>query len=272
MRHLYECPMRWADLDMLGHVNNVTYVDYLREARSDFLWTTLSRDSSDAGSVLRHEVAYLFPLLFRFRPVHVECWVSAVEADTLDMAFEVFHDVDGARTVYLRATTRVEISLSAADRATLATYVHDVDPPEVASTAPVSVGPGAFTFPLHVRHSDLDASGVVDDVQFFEFLQESRVRMIADLTRGRDLPPMHFVVAQTDVDYLAPIRRRAQPYRVVSEVSRVGRRSMAIDSEIFDADRRLASARVTTVFFDLEKQTSVDPHPALRERLLQVAR
>jgi len=37
MRHVYECPMRWADMDMLGHVNNVTYVDYLQEARIDML-------------------------------------------------------------------------------------------------------------------------------------------------------------------------------------------------------------------------------------------
>ena len=27
--------MRWADLDQLGHVNNVVYVDYLQEARVD---------------------------------------------------------------------------------------------------------------------------------------------------------------------------------------------------------------------------------------------
>ena len=29
--------MRWADMDMLGHVNNVTYVDYLQEARIGML-------------------------------------------------------------------------------------------------------------------------------------------------------------------------------------------------------------------------------------------
>ena len=29
--------MRWADMDLLGHVNNVTYVDYLQEARVDML-------------------------------------------------------------------------------------------------------------------------------------------------------------------------------------------------------------------------------------------
>ena len=36
-RHIYLCPMRWADMDSLGHVNNVTYVDYLQEARVDML-------------------------------------------------------------------------------------------------------------------------------------------------------------------------------------------------------------------------------------------
>ena len=30
MRHVYYCPMRWADMDSLGHVNNVVYVDYLQ--------------------------------------------------------------------------------------------------------------------------------------------------------------------------------------------------------------------------------------------------
>ena len=38
-RHVYECPMRWADMDLLGHVNNVVYVDYLQEARVDMLRT-----------------------------------------------------------------------------------------------------------------------------------------------------------------------------------------------------------------------------------------
>ena len=36
-RHIYLCPLRWADMDSLGHVNNVTYVDYLQEARVDML-------------------------------------------------------------------------------------------------------------------------------------------------------------------------------------------------------------------------------------------
>ena len=35
MPHTYECPVRWADMDMLGHVNNAAYLDYVAEAREN---------------------------------------------------------------------------------------------------------------------------------------------------------------------------------------------------------------------------------------------
>ena len=37
MRHVYECQIRRADLHGDGTVGNVTYVDYLQEARLDLL-------------------------------------------------------------------------------------------------------------------------------------------------------------------------------------------------------------------------------------------
>src|SRR6476620_6035112 len=95
VRHLYECPMRWADLDLLGHVNNVTYVDYLQEARVDMM-RSLGQgreshdDLEDGVVVVRHEVTYLSPLELRFRPVSIECWVTDVRAASFTMAYEVF--------------------------------------------------------------------------------------------------------------------------------------------------------------------------------------
>ncbi|MFE4477710.1 acyl-CoA thioesterase, partial [Kitasatospora sp. NPDC056789] len=38
MRHIYRCPLRWADMDAYGHVNNVVFLRYLEEARIDFLF------------------------------------------------------------------------------------------------------------------------------------------------------------------------------------------------------------------------------------------
>ena len=37
VRHRYDCPLRWGDIDQLNHVNNVKYVDYLQEARGALL-------------------------------------------------------------------------------------------------------------------------------------------------------------------------------------------------------------------------------------------
>ena len=49
-RHIYLCPLRWADMDSLGHVNNVTYVDYLQEARVDMLRVHAPDDAAASSS------------------------------------------------------------------------------------------------------------------------------------------------------------------------------------------------------------------------------
>jgi len=272
--------MRWADLDLLGHVNNVVYVDYLQEARVDML---RSHDRRGAGEeltegvvVVRHEVTYRSPLAFRFRPVSIECWVTEIRAASFTMAYEVFHDDgEGGRTVYIRATTKLSPyvfstemprRLSADEKEALGAYFEPPDErpkPERFTVAHTDQG----HYPVHVRFSDVDVYGHVNNVKYFEYLQESRVRWFAAMTRGLDIPPLHFVVAQTDVDYRRPILFRAEPYDCWSQLAHLGSRSMTIESEICDRDEVLARARVTTVFFDLEAQRAVEPHAELRQRL-----
>src|SRR6478752_296188 len=98
--------MRWADLDMLGHVNNVVYVDYLQEARVDLFRThgpsAREGDLAEGVVVVRHEVSYLAPLNFGFTPVSIECWVTEIRAASFTMAYEVFHQQGADRVVYLR--------------------------------------------------------------------------------------------------------------------------------------------------------------------------
>ncbi len=64
-RHLYRCPLRWADMDAQGHVNNVTYVDYLQEARVDVFRVHApvrgGEELAEGVVVVRHEVDYLRP-------------------------------------------------------------------------------------------------------------------------------------------------------------------------------------------------------------------
>ena len=272
--------MRWADLDHLGHVNNVVYVDYLQEARVDMLRAHGRGTGALAEGlvVVRHEVTYLKPLTYDFRPVSIECWVTDIKAATFTMAYEIFHDTpstdgaDGDRIVYVRATTVLTPfvfaeerprRITAQERETLEGHLEpDQQPRRRTPPLPEEV---TSHYPIHVRFSDVDVYGHVNNVKYFEYLQEARISMIAELVPRRRFS---VVVAQTDVDYLQPLLFRADPYDCRTSITRVGTRSMTVESEIRDSDRVLARARVVVVFFDLAGGRSAEPESEVREVLM----
>ncbi|TDC49536.1 acyl-CoA thioesterase [Jiangella ureilytica] len=103
MRHIYECSVRFDDLDAFGHVNNVTFAEYLQEARVDFAHRQLtsSGDAPHEGSVVVHQsVDYLAPVPFRTEPLQVEVWVTRIGTTSFEVAYEVKDDT----SLYARAT------------------------------------------------------------------------------------------------------------------------------------------------------------------------
>ena len=277
--------MRWADMDLLGHVNNVTYVDYLQEARVDMLRThgpaASTGELAEGVVVVRHEVTYLAPLTFQFRPVKIESWVTEVRAASFTMAYEVFHEEpDGTRRVYLRAATVLTPYVFATERPRRLTDVEREtlqafhEPTDRGPRTPLSPTRRVETghYPVQVRFSDVDVYGHVNNVKYFEYLQEARIQLMDRL--WRDLPDgtprVSMVVAQTDVDYKVPILFRPEPYDVWSWIARVGSRSATIESVICDGDTVLSQARVTIVFFDQQTQRSTAPPQVYRERLSSV--
>jgi acyl-CoA thioester hydrolase len=127
-------------------------------------------------------------------------------------------------------------------------------------------------YPVHVRFSDVDVYGHVNNVKYFEYFMEGRILMTARLWKGvpEGTPEPSMVVAQTDVDYKLPILFRPEPYDAWSWISRVGERSMTIESEICDGDTVLSRARVAMVFFDPVTGSATPPPAAYKERLLGV--
>ncbi|MFB4195106.1 acyl-CoA thioesterase [Streptomyces carpaticus] len=107
MRHVYECPLRWSDMDSFGHVNNVIFLRYLEEARIDFMFRLARQADSGAftgGSVVaRHEIDYLRPLVHRHAPVSVELWVAKLGGASVTVAYEI----KDTEQVYVRASTVV---------------------------------------------------------------------------------------------------------------------------------------------------------------------
>ena len=281
--------MRWADLDMLGHVNNVTYVDYLQEARVDMLRFHSSHghgasqqqgDIAEGVVVVRHEVTYLRPLLFTFDSVSIECWVTDIRAASFTIAYELFRTSTsrpGERVVFARATTVLSPfvfaeerprRISPEERTRLEHFYEPAERRTVSRAQPVprtEVG----HFPVHVRFSDVDVYGHVNNVKYFEYFQEARIQLM--VASGRELGQgYHLVVAQTDVDYRRPILFRAEPYDCWSRLSKVGSRSFTQEAEICDGDEVLARAEVTVVFVDPKTGRSAEPPEEYKAPLLAV--
>ncbi|MCR6033409.1 acyl-CoA thioesterase [Nocardioides sp. zg-579] len=282
MRHVYECQVRWADQDLLGHVNNVVYVDYLQEARVDMLRTHgRSRQAEQLAEgvvVVRTEVGYRAPLFFDFRPVLVECWVTEIRAATFTLAYEVFHErPDGSRKVYLQAATVLTPyvfaeerprRLSPEEREGLAAYLEPADraPRVTFLERPATAG----RYPVRVRFSDVDVYRHVNNVTYFEYFQEARIHYFEELGRRseREVTRPLLVVARKEVDYRVPVLHRPEPYDAWSWISRVGNTSFDVQSELCDGDTVLARAHTTVVVVDADAQRPTPPDPAFREVLV----
>lgn len=304
VRHVYECPMRWADLDPLGHVNNVVYVDYLQEARVDMLRAHATApdraeptgaeqsadDLAEGVVVVSHSVTYLQPLHFRQGAggVLIDCWVSEIRAATFTMACELYHlpaEPGGERVVYARATTvltpyvfgtGLPRRLTAQEQERLRRFVEpgfETHPKRVRRLESVRDRPGATLYQVNVRFSDVDAYRHVNNVKYFEFFQESRIQALSALAPDLGLGPagLGLVLAHTDVSYQAPILHRPEPYECWTAVTEVGRTSFKLASEIRDGETVLSSGTMVLVFFDRDTERATEPPPELREALVNAS-
>ncbi len=251
--------MRWADMDLLGHVNNVTYLDYLAEARLH----VFPGLAAGRAPVARHRVGFAAPLVFHRRPVLVDTWVSHADAGEVTLEHEVYDAGEAGRRVYLRASSTLAHRLHAAE-----TDIVDGVRGPGHEWGPVASQPAAsrHSYPVKVRLSDTGEGGHASDVVHFEYFQEARIQYLMDLhTRGQSWS--HHVVARTDVDFLAPVPLRDAPYAVHSWIGHLGKRSFTIQAELRDDDRVLATASVVMVTFDMDTQRSTEMAPSQRARL-----
>ncbi|MCX6395510.1 MAG: thioesterase family protein [Propionibacteriales bacterium] len=280
MRHTYECALRWADMDLLGHINNVAYLDYLQEARIALMaaHAELSKQGSGEGLVVvRHELDFLVPLKFRKRPVLIDSWVTEIKSGSFVASYEIYDEGPEGRpedrTVYLRASSRLAAMvletgsprrISPTERSVLEGYLTECAP----RPAITSAGESQHVYPVQVRWSDLDPYQHVNNVKYIEYFQEARIQYSMKMHQPGDVFG-EFVVARIDVDYKRPIFFRDEPYQVHSWISRVGTTSAVFASEIRDGDAVLATTQVVTVGFDTATQKAAPLPEGHRARLLE---
>jgi acyl-CoA thioester hydrolase len=92
-RHRYTCRVRFSDVDVYGHVNNVKYFEYYQEARLAFMAEIAGVEGTEAPDlsrvVRRVDVDYRRPILFREEPYLVETWVSRVGTSSFTLESEI---------------------------------------------------------------------------------------------------------------------------------------------------------------------------------------
>lgn len=250
-------PLRWVDLDAQGHVNNAVIADYLQEARVRFL---LGGDNAallgHRTLVVGHQVEYLAPVEFRNEPVEVRLWVGEVGASRFTIGYEV---VQGG-VVAARARTLLCIFDFDAGRPRRMTaeergwFLAQAGP--LQTLRPLGrwrPGESAHCAPLTVRWTDLDAYGHVNNVRFFDFVAEARVQMSssADPAGNRMSAAAQagylWMVVRQDVDYLAQLDHRLEPYQTRVAVADMGRTSMTLVAEVIEPLAGTVHARATTV-------------------------
>jgi acyl-CoA thioester hydrolase len=269
-------------MDMLQHVNNVTYVDYLQEARIDMFTSHPEfhggEDLGEGVVVVRHELEFLAPMSFRSRPVLVDSWITEIRPASFTMAYEVYDAAraesgDSDRTVYLRASSVLAPfvfaaerprRLSEVEREVLGRYLAPAEPRQPLT----GTGASRHVHPLRVRWSDVDAYRHVNNVKYVEYFQEARLRYMMRMHQDGDTFGS-IVIARMDVDYRRPILFRLAPYEVHSWISHVGRTSFVVAAEIRDGDQVLATGRAVAVGFDREAQRAAELTPDHRARLLE---
>lgn len=269
--HHVRVPLRWVDLDAQGHANNAAIVDYLQEARVEFLLTGPNAHLLGNGIiVVGHQVEYLGPIFFTPEPLDIELSVGDVGA----ARFTVGYVVRQGDTVVGRARTLLAnfdfqagrpARLSDAERAWFLERQVELEP--MREVGSFDVGPDHHTLSFQVRWSDLDAYGHANNTRFFDYVAEARVALKTPLlpnairTNAVDAVDHAWLVVRQDMRYVGQIVHRLEPYEVRTGVGHVGRTSMTIAAEIVDPLSEALMARSTTVLVHGDAHGRPQPLP-----------
>ncbi len=260
MTHRYVCPLRWGDMDAQGHLNNAAFVDYLQEARVDYLLSgpPVMHDLLATGVlVVQHQVEYRRPVVFGPDGLPIRLWVDAVGGSRFRIGYEVG---DGSEVAVRARTSAAPYDLAdnrlrrlqAEERSVLAQGLEPAEP--LPSYPRIRWTEGGHRFGFTVRWSDLDSYGHANNVKYYDYVQEARIALMADTLgwsaaeeAAADPDADVWVVVRQDMDYLRPLDFRVAPYQVVTVVTAIGNRSVTLAAEIRDPDTAAVFAAARTV-------------------------
>ena len=127
-----------------------------------------------------------------------------------------------------------------------------------------------FRLQVYRRFSDLDPLGHVNNVVFYDYLQEARVQLLHQLGFMR-VEGFSMVVVKQEMTYRKPLLLSPEPITIESWVDHIGNSSFTFHYRIIDEDGDLAAVASTVLAaVDLATGRPVRLDPELRAALLEL--
>ncbi|MDR2619916.1 MAG: thioesterase family protein [Propionibacteriaceae bacterium] len=244
---------RWTDLDAQGHANNTAFAEYFQEARTQFISAGATAGMLTSGCVVvENQVEFARSIPYSRQPLRVEVVVSELGAAKFVLAMQLY---DGTQLAARNRNTccpydfdtRLPRRLTDAERAHLeANFVSASPFRELPSAQLHGVGERYEFYP---RWSDLDSYGHINNVRFFDFIQEARIAAmttasgkmarIGTSSWGEGELPTEYVtwlLARQDVKYIAQLGHRLTPYILVTAPIKIGTSSITYQAEVIDPE------------------------------------
>lgn len=131
--------------------------------------------------------------------------------------------------------------------------------------------------PVHLRWSDMDAYGHVNNVEFLRLLEQARISAFWHVDGRADAPGTAILdasgsaglvtlVARQEIEYLAPLEYQPEPIVVKLWLAHLGGASIDVCYEVCDAARTKTYARAVTTLVLIDTATSSPRRIGPRER------
>ena len=86
--------MRWSDMDVYQHINNVAFLGYFEMARVSLFFEHPTHDEQTGmrrGLVVAgHDIRYKRSVVYDPQPLDVQVWISGIRAAAFTCHYEVF--------------------------------------------------------------------------------------------------------------------------------------------------------------------------------------
>jgi acyl-CoA thioester hydrolase len=282
VRHVYECQMRRADLH--GEIiSNVAVVDYLQEARLDLLRhhnTSATPNPGEGLVVVNTVVDYLAPLRISDAPLFVAVWPTQVRAASFTLGYELFTGPVDDPLVHARASTVLTPYVFSAGRPRRMTaderdvLAQGLGPSPISDRTAPRGGPVwdgvVVERPVHVRFSDVDLLGHVNNLRYLDYAQIAQVDLLTGVyVEARVSGTVENMIVRSEIDYVGQMNLRPEPYVVRSRVVAVGGSSASFEQEILDGEQVMARSRIVEVNVDPQTRSTIPWHTRHRALLEQ---